>query len=222
MSAVSAPETLAADLRRRILDGELAAGTPLREQHLAARHRLARHTVRAALRALAAEGIVRIEANRGARVTALDGADLEALGELRIALETEGARLALARHGGRLPGSVHDARDALTAACRAGEGFARVAAAHERLHHAIVAASLSPRIVATHRALGGELRIFLVQLRPAWDVGGLAAEHEALVSAIEADGPEVLRAHIEESTRALAEYGRSVRETRSPHRESSP
>jgi DNA-binding GntR family transcriptional regulator len=218
---VSAPETLAAELRRRILDGDLAAGAPLREQHLAARYRLARHTVRAALRALAAEGIVRIEANRGARVTTLEPADLEALGELRIALETEGARLALARHGGRLPAGVHRAREALTRACGAAEGFAAVAAAHEQLHHAIVTASQSPRIVAAHRALGGELRFFLVQLRPAWDVDGLAAEHAALVDAIESDGPEVLRPHIEASTRALVEYGRIVRETRNANRGSS-
>ncbi|MEA2126999.1 MAG: hypothetical protein QOI80_3781, partial [Solirubrobacteraceae bacterium] len=58
---MNAPARLAATLRRRILDGELAPGAPLREQHLAAESGLARHTVRAALRALAAEGIVTVE-----------------------------------------------------------------------------------------------------------------------------------------------------------------
>ncbi|HVL96302.1 MAG TPA: GntR family transcriptional regulator [Solirubrobacteraceae bacterium] len=200
---MTAPEALAAVLRRRILDGELAAGTPLREQHLAAEHDLARHTVRAALRALATEGLVRVEANRGARVAALDGADVRALGELRIALEVEGARLALARHGGRLPAAVHAACADLARACAAAAGFGAVAEAHDALHHAIVAASQSARIVAAHRALSGELRLFLVQLRPAWDVRGLADEHAALVAAIERDGPDALRPHVEASTRAL-------------------
>jgi DNA-binding GntR family transcriptional regulator len=201
---VSAPETLAATLRRHILDGELPAGAPLREQRLAAEHSLARHTVRAALRALAAEGIVRIEPNRGARVVALSQADVRALGELRIALEVEAARLALRRNGGRLPDAVHEAQARFAAACAAAPGFATVAADHEALHHAIVSASGSTRIAAAHRALSGELRLFLVQLRPAWDVGALATEHARLLTDLEDEGPQALRAHIEASTEALA------------------
>lgn len=196
-------DELAAALRTRILDGELSAGTPLREQHLSAEYGVARHTVRAALRELAAEGAVRIETHRGARVRTLAREDLEAHGALRIALEVEGARLALTRHGGRLPAKVHATAAALADACRDADGFAAVAEAHEALHHAIVAASNSPRIVAAHRALGGELRLFLSQLRPVYDLERLAAEHLALLEALERDGPEVLRGHIEASTRAL-------------------
>jgi DNA-binding GntR family transcriptional regulator len=199
---MSAPARLADALRREILDGELAPGTPLREQRLAATHGLARHTVRAALRALAAEGLARIEPNRGARVTLLDRDELVALGELRIALEVEAARLALARHDGRLPASVHDAQAALAAACEQ-RSFAAVTDAHESLHAAIVDAAGSARIAAAHRALGGELRLFLVQLRPAWDMENLAAEHAALLAALEADGPDVLREHIQASTHSL-------------------
>ena len=200
---VSAPDALAADLRRRILDGDLAGGTPLREQHLAAESGLARHTVRAALRALAAEGLVRIEANRGARVTALSAADVRGLGELRIALEVEAARLALARHGGRLPEAVHAAQAAFARTCEPGAPFAPVATAHEALHHAIVVASGSERIIAAHRTIGGELMLFLVQLRPAWDVAALAAEHAELLAALEDEGPQALREHVDRSTTAL-------------------
>jgi DNA-binding GntR family transcriptional regulator len=199
-------DALAAALRTRILDGELAPGTALREQHLSAEYGVARHTLRAALRALGAEGVVRIEAHRGARVTTLERGDIEALGALRIALEVEAARLALAAHGGKLPEPVHESRRALTAACAGGAGFAVVAEAHEALHHAIVAASGSPRITAAHRGLGGELRLFLTQLRPAYDLDGLAEEHEQLLWSLEHDGPEVLRAHIEASTQTLVRH----------------
>jgi DNA-binding GntR family transcriptional regulator len=204
-------DALAAALRTRILDGDLAPDAPLREQHLAEAYGVARHTVRAALRALATEGLARVEPHRGARVTALTADDLEELGALRIALEVEGARLVLARHGGRLPATVRAAQAGLEAACAAHgsdgpAGFAAVAEAHEALHHAIVAASGSARIAAAHRALGGELRLFLTQLRPAWDVPAIAADHAALVDALEAEGPEALRPHIEASTRALVAH----------------
>ncbi|MEA2293023.1 MAG: hypothetical protein QOE86_662 [Solirubrobacteraceae bacterium] len=196
-------DALAAELRTRILDGELEPGTPLREQRLSVDYGVARHTVRAALRALAAEGLARIETHRGARVTALDAGDLEALGDLRIALETEAARLALARHGGRLPPLVHDAQARLAAAA-AGAAFAPITEAHEALHHAIVAAAGSPRIEAAHRALGGELRLFVTQLRPVYDGPRLAAEHADLLQDLEAGaGPEALRPHIAASTAAL-------------------
>ena len=199
----TAVDALADALRTRILDGDLPAGTPLREQHLAEEYGVARHTLRAALRVLAADGLVRVETHRGARVTAFTDADLDGLAGLRIALEVEAARIVLERHG-RLPEAVHAAQAALAAACAADEpGFAGVTEAHEALHHALVAASGSPRIVAAHRALGGELRLFLSQLRPAYDLGALAEEHATLLRELETHGPDVLRPHIEASTAAL-------------------
>jgi DNA-binding GntR family transcriptional regulator len=78
-----------------------------------------------------------------------------------------------------------------------------VTTAHERLHSAIVEAAQSPRILAAHRPLAGELRLFLTVLAPHWDVGNLASEHEALLRDLEADGPEALRVHITNSTEAL-------------------
>jgi DNA-binding GntR family transcriptional regulator len=204
----TAVDALAAALRARILEGELEPGTPLREQRLSEDYGVARHTVRAALRALAAEGLARVETHRGVRVTSLEPEDLEALGELRIALETEGARLALARHGGRLPAEVHAAQDAL-ATLTGATAFAPLSEAHEALHHAIVAAGRSPRITAAHRALGGELRLFLTQLRPVYDAPGLAAQHRELLRDIEEGaGPEALRPHIEASTQMLLQRSR--------------
>jgi DNA-binding GntR family transcriptional regulator len=199
----TAVDALADALRARILDGELAPGAPLREQQVSTEYGVARHTARAALRALAGEGLVRIEVHRGARVTELAPSEVEALGELRIALETEAARLALRRGGGRLPGAVHAAQAALADAARA-PGFAALTEAHEALHHAIVRAAESPRIEAAHAALAGELRLFLVRLRPVYDGPALAAEHAALLDDLEhGSGPQALRGHIETSTRTL-------------------
>lgn len=203
LARVTTVDALADAIRRRILDGELAPGTPLREQHLADEYAVARHTLRAALRALATEGVAVLEPHRGVRVRPLDRPGLEALAELRLALEVEGARLALERHDGRLPRPVHTAADAFADACHAG-GWAAITDAHEALHHAIVAASQSPRLVAAHAALGGELRLFLAALRPSYDPAPLADDHHELVARIERDGPEVLRPHVAASTALLA------------------
>jgi DNA-binding GntR family transcriptional regulator len=209
MSAVGA---LAGALRLQILAGERPAGARLVEQELCAHYGVARHTLRAALRALAAEGLVRVEPNRGARVARLSGEEVVWLNELRAALEMEAARLALERHGGRLPAPVHAALAELQRACAAEPvSWADVNEAHATLHGAIVAAAGSPRIEAAHRALSGELRLFLLQLEPLWSPRRMASDHAALVAGLERSGPDVLRTHLRESAAALAgtQTGRS-------------
>jgi DNA-binding GntR family transcriptional regulator len=202
---MSAVDSLAGALRQEILDGARPAGARLVEQELCADYGVARHTLRAALRALAAEGLVRIEPNRGARVARLSGDEVVWLNELRAALEMEAARLALERHAGRLPGPVHAALAALERACATDPvAWAEVNEAHAALHGAIVAAAGSPRIEAAHRALSGELRLFLLQLEPLWSARRMAADHAALVAGLERRGPEVLREHLRESATALA------------------
>ena len=204
LERTSTVDALAAALRPRILDGELAPGARLREQELSDGYGVARHTLRAALRALEAEGLVRIEPNRGARVASLDPHDLDALADLRIALETEAARLALDRGSGILPPAVHRSADQLAALCRRRRpAWSAIVDAHEALHAEIVAAARSPRIEQAHQALAGELRLFIAQLRPAWSLEKMAADHLALVDDIEQEGPDVLRPHIRESTAAL-------------------
>jgi DNA-binding GntR family transcriptional regulator len=200
----STAELLAADLRREILDGALAAGERLRERELVERYGVARHTLRAALRVLAGDGLVRLEPHRGATVARLGPEEVRWLYELRTALELEGAHLALERHGGRLPGTVHTALAALERACAGADpSWSEVGHAHAALHGALVAASESPRLVAAHAALTGELLLFLLQLQPHVEPVALAADHAELVAALERDGAGALRAHLRESAETL-------------------
>jgi DNA-binding GntR family transcriptional regulator len=199
----STVDALAGALRGRILDGDLPGGERLREQELSRAYDVARHTVRAGLRALEAEGLVVLEPHRGARVAALDADGIRGLYELRAALETEALRLALERHGGRLPSNVRAAVARLSAACgRSRPRWSAVVEAHDDVHRALVEASESPRIVAAHRALAAETRLFLVQLRPSWTYARMAADHERLVDALERRGPDALREHLRESADA--------------------
>jgi DNA-binding GntR family transcriptional regulator len=201
---VSAVEALVQVLGGRILDGELAAGDRLVERELVERYDVARHTLRAALRQLQADGLVTIEPNRGARVARLDPAELRELFALRLALEREAAHRALERNDGRLPPPVHDAAQRLaTLAARRRAAWADVAAAHNAVHAAIVDASGAPRVIRAYGALDAELRLFVSQLRPAWTRDRLGPDHLRLLADLEREGPDVLRAHMEEALLAL-------------------
>ena len=202
--ALTTVDVLTETLRRRILDGDLQPGTPLREEALSSEYDVARHSLRSALRSLQGEGIVQIEPNRGARVTSLSPEDVRGLSELRMALEVEAARMALERGGGSLPASVHRRADRLAALCRRSRpSWGAVAEAHEALHHEIVLAADSPRLTAAHEQAGAELRLFVLQLPPSWTFERIASDHLELVRQLEQRGAEVLRPHIAESTQAL-------------------
>ena len=205
LQRTSTVDALAGALRREILDGELAAGSWLRERELCEAYGVARHSLRAALRPLAADGLVRIEPHRGARVAQLSGDDVRWLYELRAALELEAAHLALERNGGKLPREVHAALARLEAACAGDDPpWSAINEAHAELHGAIVAAARSPRIEAAHAALSGEMRLFLLALRPHLAPPRRAAAHAALDRALERPGPPALREHLRIAAETLA------------------
>ena len=201
---LSVADEVAADLRRRILEGDLPPSSPLREIELAMTYVVSRHSARAALRSLASEGLVQIERNRGASVARLDPDGLQGLFELRTALELEAAHLALERHDGRLPADVHAEAKQLTRTCRRSRpSWRSVASAHAALHGALVDAANSPRIEAAYHALATELQLYLVELRPVWPLERMARHHERLPAAIEREGPGALRRHLEAGARSV-------------------
>jgi DNA-binding GntR family transcriptional regulator len=161
--------------------------------------------VRAALRELAAMGLVRIEPNRGASVARLDADDVLGLYALRGILEVGAAEIALERGGGRLPPAVHAAASSFAALCCSREepAWSRVVVAHNEVHAAIVAAAGIPRVQQAHADLSAELQLFLVQSRPHYTLRRLAADHVGLVVDLERDGPSALAEHIRLSTDAL-------------------
>ncbi|ANJ25504.1 GntR family transcriptional regulator [Agromyces aureus] len=74
---------------------------------------------------------------------------------------------------------------------------------HADFHHAIVAASASPRIVEAHAALGGELLLLLLHVRPHYTLDTLIEEHRALLDELPTRGGDAVREHLEHSTRLL-------------------
>jgi len=85
-------------IRRKIFDGQLKDGEPLRQDLLAAEFGISRTPVREALVQLEAEGLVKIEPHKGAVVAGTSIANIEETFELRETLET----MLLARSAPRL------------------------------------------------------------------------------------------------------------------------
>ena len=86
--ATSAERALT-ELRELVLAGALAPGTRLGEVELAERLGVSRTPVREALTRLAAEGLVEIAPNRGARVATWTVSELEGVFDLRLSLEPQ-------------------------------------------------------------------------------------------------------------------------------------
>ena len=84
-------------LRERIASGEIERGSRLHQEDLAKEFGVSRTPVREALRRLAAEGLVDLFANRGARVATATDEQLRSSYETRLVVEPGAARIAAER-----------------------------------------------------------------------------------------------------------------------------
>lgn len=95
--ATDVAQRIALDLEQKIFQGQLEAGARLAEVALSEAYGVSRAPVRVALQRLEQMGLVTLRPNAGARVRVFALSEIKALYELRIALETEAARLAALR-----------------------------------------------------------------------------------------------------------------------------
>lgn len=201
----TASARLADDLRRRILNGDLAPGEPLREEALAGSSGLSRHTVRAALALLTAERLVVQVPYKGIRVRTFSTDDLVALQQLRCALEIEAVHLIRSTHGTSWPASIttpieHALDDLQRAVDETPRDWPSLARSHAAVHRAIVRASGSPRIAETYALLDTEMLLMLVNMRPSYSARDLIAEHRAYLAELIAGEADAVRRHIDGGT----------------------
>lgn len=88
-------EMVVADLRRRILSGQIAPGTPLRQEALAEELGVSRIPLREAIRLLSSEGLVDLQPHRGAYVKPLSIEEVKEFFDLRVQLEPWLLRMAV-------------------------------------------------------------------------------------------------------------------------------
>jgi DNA-binding GntR family transcriptional regulator len=200
---VTSTERTIATLRELILHGQFAAGARLGEAELAARLGVSRTPVREALTRLAAEGLIEITPNRGARVASWSVAELEGVFDLRSTLEPRMTGHAVAR---AQPADV-SVLDELAAEMLAvglpgpGQDLDALVPLNRRFHGRLVALADQPALAA---ALAGAVHA-PIQLRNfhAYDEASLRrslAHHVEIVAATRAGDPTwaqaVMTAHI--------------------------
>lgn len=117
----SLPETVRTELRRRILNAELPAGTRLVETSLAGDLQVSRATVREAVRELAKEGLVEIVPRRYSIVTRMSAADARDVCYARAAMEVAAVRVLDRRTRSALEDPMNTILAAMDTAARDGD-----------------------------------------------------------------------------------------------------
>jgi DNA-binding GntR family transcriptional regulator len=195
-------------LRARIVSGELAPGTQLREVALAESIGVSRPSLRESLQVLRQEGLVRHEPHRGTFVTALGPEEIVDIYQVRRVIEGSAAR-ACKGAGETAVERVGAAYEAL-AAVWGGED-SDVIGADLRFHQAIVGLLASPRLDAVFDSVATALRPCLVLLsREARGLvlhTGSLTEHELIATTIVArkprDAERLITAHIDRNQELL-------------------
>lgn len=142
-------ELVLEQLRRKILSGELAAGSRLVQSDVALMMGVSTTPVREALRDLATEGLVRFDPHRGAVVPELSSEEFKEIYEFRMVLEPKAMRKAVER----VTPELLERLDHLHHLMLEETDPARWVQMNHDFHMGIYEVGVSPRIAAIIRSL---------------------------------------------------------------------
>jgi DNA-binding GntR family transcriptional regulator len=208
LRSTSITDALADALRERIYRGEIPGGHLMPEVEVAAAYGVARPTAKAAIERLVAEGLLRRDAHKTARVPTMTRADVDDLYFSRQSIEREVMRTLAER--GTVPPA---ARAALRRIADAGTvSSIDVVAPDVAFHTSLVDALALPRLSRLYGSLMGEMRLCMAQMQSyrllSADV--IADEHAAILKAIEDRDPDgaarALTSHLERARSTLSAF----------------
>ena len=208
------PETIYDDLRASIIAQDPEPGSLVTEASVATRFGVSRQTAKVAIERLVAEGVLRREAHRAARVPVLTVDDVIDLFDNRSLVESAAvSRLASA---GIVPSAAIAANRALVEAAATGEPFAD----HDiAFHRALVAGGPSPRLTRLHELLLGEIELCIGQVQAAQLISAteVGAQHQGILDALLAGDParasQLIEEHIAGTRDRLVTTSRSRKQT---------
>ena len=208
------PAAIAERLRNMIIEGELAAGARLNERALCDRLQVSRTPLREAFRLLSAEGLVRMQPNRGAHVVALSQHDVRESFEVMGALEALSGELACERISDQEIAEIK----ALTfemQACHARRNLSAYYHLNRVIHDRINAAGHNQLLAQVYTNIN--LRLQNLRFRSnlnleKWDKA--MQEHLEMADALASrDGPRlahILRQHLRRKCEAVLEHLQSA------------
>lgn len=200
MTAAKA-DTIAARISRtlaeRIIAGGIAAGTRLRQDHVAEEFEASHVPVREAFRRLEAQGLVVSVPRRGVRVAGFSTEEIREVAEMRAALEV----LALRQAAPHLTKAILDQADAAT---RDGDRAGDVHAwekANRAFHRLILAPCNMPRLLKSIDDLqAASARFLFAGWKAEWEAP-TDRDHRAILAALRAGDTEtaafVLARHVQ-------------------------
>jgi DNA-binding GntR family transcriptional regulator len=174
------------ELRRLILNGDVAPGERLSEISVSERLGVSRLPVREAFRRLEAEGLLQSLPRRGVRVVELDGDELSTVREIRTALELIAVRQTIAKQDPEVFGALRDSLEQGRAAAAAGD-HATLTRLNDAFHELLGTGAGSRFLADTlrsvrnqaHHLVGGKSGA----VEPSWE------EHAAIIQAtVDGDG----------------------------------
>jgi len=211
-------DALYAEIRERILTGEVPAGTPVTEMDLATQYSVARPTAKASMERLILEGLLHRGSHKTARVPVLDADDLRDLYHTRGLLERE-VVMELAAQG-LVPEQARKSLDQLRDS--SSPSVTEVVHLDMAFHSELVGAIHSPRLNRLYRFLAGEVRLSMAQLQANHLLSSsrIVSEHAAILACIEQEDVEgavnSVTKHIEQACARLLAHVEGVASAGSP------
>jgi len=185
----AAPPTLHEDvlskLRDYVVEGHLDPGARIPERELCEKLGISRTPLREALKVLAAEGLVELLPNRGARVRQFTEADIRSLFEVLSGLDFVAGRLACERITDEMITAIERMHlEMYTHYLR--RELAEYFKLNQRIHQAIVDAAANPVLSANYANLNAVVRRlrFAANLANRDRLGDAMREHEAIIDAL--------------------------------------
>jgi DNA-binding GntR family transcriptional regulator len=207
---MSATQGAYVELKRRILDGELAEGSPIRQDEVAALLGVSKIPVREALMRLQSEGLVKFTPNVGAVVATLTVMDYIEMLDMRLALECRALELAVPNMASS---DFARARELLSAYHSAmnNEEWSDL---NVQFHETLYAPSDRPRLLATIRSVQEHMgRLLRLRVTMAAQHDRSHDEHLNILEACEGgdvkNAVRLLRKHIEQTQREVQGYFRN-------------
>jgi len=220
ITRISVADQVAAILRQRILNGELAPGTQLQEVLTAASLGVSRNTMREATRILSLEGLLKKNAHRGVTVARLSSKDVAEIYQLRHLMEIP-AVLAAGPDDADVLSELKAALENYERSVRDADWVPAVRS-DLQFHTLLIRFHRNGRLEAFYQKLIGELRMGMVLVdRRHDDPGGLVPVHRKMYDLLAAGDNQqcakLLSQHLRDSEMRL----RDILEQRASPEEAS-
>ena len=204
-------EEVVSRLRDMLLEGEIPPGARVPERDLCAKLTISRTPLREALKVLAAEGLVLLLPNRGARAARLTGKDVQDLFEVCQGLEALAGELACERISEQQLEEINAAHAAMARHCHDGD-LVQYYRRNRQIHEAIVAAASNPVLSVLYESVTARIRRarYVTPMTPQrWALA--LQEHEAILNTLARRDSiglaHILRAHLRHKRQEVIQAG---------------